>query len=396
MKLIEINGQFYDMSSPTNEEFRKRIIEAFEETQPEPSEIVSTYWYHIEGFELHLQSALDVDFDVEFYDSTGELIHRSVLRNGMFCKLSRKYYKGINYKVYLNNNLVKEETISYKNKRVFISFDSSSIGDTLAWLPYCDQLRVEGECEVLVSTFMNDLFKEKYKSLTFLERGEVANNIHFMFKFGWFYDSEKEPEHPVTIPLQKVATNILGLEFREVRPILDFTPHERPLREKYVTICTSATSGCKVWNNPNGWQELIDYLNSKGYKVAVIQKESISGLSNFLDWTGDFPLKQRMNEIYHSEFFIGLGSGISWLAWALDKPVVMISNFSEEGHEFMDKTIRIKNESVCHGCWNNPSVKFDKGDWYWCPFHKGTDRQFECHKTITSQMVINQIQSLLQ
>jgi hypothetical protein len=35
--------------------------------------------------------------------------------------------------------------------------------------------------------------------------------------------------------------------------------------------------------------------------------------------------------------------------------------------------------------------KFDKGDWNWCPVHKGTDRQFECHKSITSEMVIKQI-----
>jgi len=43
----------------------------------------------------------------------------------------------------------------------------------------------------------------------------------------------------------------------------------------------------------------------------------------------------------------------------------------------------------------NTYFKFDKGDWYWCPEHKGTDRQFECHKSITSEMVINKIKHLL-
>jgi autotransporter strand-loop-strand O-heptosyltransferase len=79
----------------------------------------------------------------------------------------------------------------------------------------------------------------------------------------------------------------------------------------------------------------------------------------------------------------------------MNKHVVMISNFSEEGHEFTENTTRIKNTSVCHGCWNNPLFKFDKGDWNWCPEHKGTDRQFECQKSITPEMVMEQIEHLL-
>jgi hypothetical protein len=45
---------------------------------------------------------------------------------------------------------------------------------------------------------------------------------------------------------------------------------------------------------------------------------------------------------------------------------------------------------------NNPNYKFDRGDWYWCPVFKGTERQFECHKSITAEMVIDQIQPLLK
>ena len=34
---------------------------------------------------------------------------------------------------------------------------------------------------------------------------------------------------------------------------------------------------------------------------------------------------------------------------------------------------------------------FDKGDWNWCPLWKGTQRQFECTKTIGSDRVIEAI-----
>jgi autotransporter strand-loop-strand O-heptosyltransferase len=109
----------------------------------------------------------------------------------------------------------------------------------------------------------------------------------------------------------------------------------------------------------------------------------------------DTSIENTMNVIHHSELFIGLSSGLSWLAWALDKHVVMISNFTEPNHEFISNCTRIYNHSVCNSCWNDPDFVFDKGDWDWCPKHKGTDRQFECHTSIKSEQVINQIKFLI-
>jgi autotransporter strand-loop-strand O-heptosyltransferase len=99
--------------------------------------------------------------------------------------------------------------------------------------------------------------------------------------------------------------------------------------------------------------------------------------------------------IHYSEFFIGLGSGVSWLAWALKKNVVMICNFSEDGHEFTFDTIRVTNKSVCHGCWNNKNFKFDRGDYNWCPVLKGYPNQFECQTSITEEMVLEQMEPYL-
>ena len=106
-------------------------------------------------------------------------------------------------------------------------------------------------------------------------------------------------------------------------------------------------------------------------------------------------MENTMNVIHHSEFFIGLSSGLSWLAWGMGKHVVMISNFTEPDHEFTTNCTRIVKLDVCNGCWNSPIHKFDKSDWSYCPVHKGTSRQFECHTSITSEMVIKQIEKLL-
>jgi hypothetical protein len=69
----------------------------------------------------------------------------------------------------------------------------------------------------------------------------------------------------------------------------------------------------------------------------------------------------------------------------------MIANFTEENHEFQKDCIRLANTKVCHGCWNNPNFKFDKGDWNWCPINKNLPKMFECQKGITSQYLINKI-----
>jgi autotransporter strand-loop-strand O-heptosyltransferase len=272
-------------------------------------------------------------------------------------------------------------------------FESSSLGDTIAWLPYCEEFRKKHNCTVIVSTFRNELFESVYPNLEFVGRGILVDNIKALYRLGWFYDKDKEPVLPSTVPLQKSASNILGLDYKEIHSKIHFAPKERTYSEKYICIAPSSTAGCKLWNNPTGWSELTKYLIGKGYKIINISKdgEEMEGVETLPDDS----IPNTMNVIHHSEFVIGLSSGLSWLSWALNKHVVMISNFTESDHEFTINCTRITNPSVCNGCWNNPKFKFDKGDWYWCPEHKDTDRQFECHKSITSGMVIERIQHLL-
>ena len=54
-----------------------------------------------------------------------------------------------------------------------------------------------------------------------------------------------------------------------------------------------------------------------------------------------------------------------------------------------------QGDSLTAGKVEEIGITFDKGDWNWCPVNKGTEKQFECHKSITPEMVINQIQHLL-
>jgi len=348
--------------------------------------------YYIEQPHIELKGDSTSKFKIQFFDENGVIHYENTLPVNSWVKLNRQYFTRWRTKVYDDKTLVLDRTLNYEGQRVFISFDSKSLGDSVAWIPYCLEFKKKHKCDVIVSTFWNKLFKKSYPELEFVEPGSVVHNIHGMYKIGWFWNKDKEPEVPNTIPLQKSATNILGLDYTEVLPRIDYHISQKPYDGKYVTIATNSTAGCKFWTK-EAWQELINYLISQGYRVVNVSKEN-NELHNVTKLT-DVSIENTMNVIHHSEFFIGLSSGLSWLSWGMGKKVVMISNFTTPDHEFNTNCIRITNPLVCNGCWNNPDFKFDKGDWNWCPVHKGTDRQFECHKSITSQMVIDKIQNLL-
>lgn len=333
----------------------------------------------------------DKEYHVKFMEQT-DTAYREMysvnMKRGMWASIGRKYFGKYFIEVWdattLRHKIDVNEHI--KGRRVFISFDSSSLGDNIAWMPYCLEFQKKYKCDVIVSTFKNFLFEKMYPELEFVPRGVVVENIVAMYELGWFWDRDKEPVNPATVPLQQTASNILGLPYKEIRPRIDFTPRNN-LYGKYVTISTRSTAQCKHWYY---WPELISWLKEEGYRVIELSKEADDLGAEKLE---DTSLENVMNVLHHSKFYIGLSSGISWLAWALNKPVFMIANFTQPNHEFTCH--RITDTSVCNGCWNNELFKFDRGDWNWCPEHKNSPRQFECHKAITFDRVREYILSVV-
>ena len=383
-------GQSEEFANSYSELYKKVLKIPISEQKFKTKLSVTQYFVNQPFLEIKGVSANK--FKVQFFDEKGKLHYENLIGVNNWVKLNREYFTRWRTKIWENDDLIYDSTLNFKGKRVYISFDSKSLGDNISWIPYVKEFQDVHECEVVVSTFWNHLFEKVYPELEFVKPGDLVENIHALYKIGWFYNENKEPEKPNTIPLQKAATNILGLDFKEIQPKIHYEIMNRPYQEKYVTIATNSTSGCKFWTK-EGWQGLIDYLISKGYKVVSVSKE-VNEFKN-MSRISDTSMQNTMNVIHHSEFFVGLSSGLSWLSWAMGKQVVMISNFTAPDHEFTSNCIRITNPSVCNGCWNKPEFKFDRGDWNWCPLHKGTPRHFECHTSITSQMVIDKIQPLI-
>jgi len=338
-------------------------------------------------------------FKIEFYDEEGKCHYSETLPINHWIKLNREYFTKWNTKIWENGYLIYDYTLDLKDKRVYICLDSSSLGDTLSWVPYIREFKDKHQCQLIVSTFMNYLFRYSYPDIEFIEPGTVAKNIYAMYKIGWFYkdgefDVAKNPSDFKKLPLQKTASDILGLDYKETRPLLNIPKVER---KKKVGFGLHSTCQAKYWNNPTGWQEVVDYLNSLGYEVILYSRENDGYMGNFhpkgITKFEAGSTERLIEDMASCEFFVGLGSGLSWLAWSLKLPVVLISGFSEEYSETILDTYRVINKSVCNGCFNRH--RLNASDWNWCPDHQGTERQFECTKNITSQMVIDKINQVI-
>ena len=353
------------------------------------------------GARVDIIGVSDKIYTVEFYENEElieELIYSADIGVGCYASPYKKYFVNWRIKVLDGDRIIVDDILSIEGKKVFVAIDSRSLGDTLAWMPQIIKFGEVNQCDLIVSTFHNKLFD--YQNVKFIEPGEEIGEHYASYTLGYFMNEDNRmytPIDPRDRSLTEVAADILGISdtYEELLPVMNLeSVILRPLKEKYVCIATMSTAGAKLWHRENGWQDIIDYLNLLGYKVAIIQKEE-HNFNNVIDWSGDFSLEKRISQLYDAEFFIGLGSGLSWLAWALRKDVILISGFSNPIAEFQTKCHRIINKNVCNSCWNNKSYLFDKGDWNWCPVHKDTIRQFECTHQISTISVIEKINKII-
>ena len=380
---------FYRLNKIT---FKNRKIE-----QKPPKELNINF---IDGPYIQINDDEKTTYDINFIDKkTNVSLYNSSIKGGWWSKSSIRYY--VDWRIQIkSDNCNFFYDIDLTDKKILVSFESKSLGDNLAWIPYVEKLRVDRKCKVVCSTFLNDLFIDQYPEIEFVSPGTTVENIYAQYRIGIFKNNDNKidvnchPTDPIKLPLTKVASDILGLEYEELKPRL---PKQGKEKKKRVSIAIHSTSQCKYWNNPNGWQEVVDYLTNRGYEVRLVSKEENGYMGNKnpkgIIQQPPSSLKQILKVIQESELFIGISSGLSWLSWAAGTPTILISGFTDDYLEPKNGVVRIINKDVCNGCWHEHN--FDPGDWNWCPIHKNTNRQFECSKSITSESVIDQIKLLL-
>lgn len=368
-------------------------------------------------------------FNVLFYDDdTNEIVYESNIKINHWTKSARKYFTNWRVEVWTGGQKIHESKMDLEGKEVCVMFSTSTLGDTISWVAYAEEFRKKHRCNLTLHCSFSKIFKESYPEINFVERDVLVWGVieeerwyasfsviygitvedqksqamrmqrNFEKKRGSLYvdgydirDEFKNPRHPHSIPLSSIGSDALGLEDREIRTVIkNPNPSERPMEEKYVCISEFASAeGLKLWNNKIGWQSLVDALVSAGLKVISISKEK-SGLKNVIKRNGPIDLEERIWYLHHCEFFIGVSSGLSWLAWACGKKVVMISGATMEFNEFKEDNIRIINKNSCHGCWNSEEHmnKFACFHASFCP----EEKNFECTRKISPSYVIQRME----
>lgn len=338
-------------------------------------------------------------------EDSGTCICDVPIKPGSRLETTKKYF--LRYRVMVGDSasstVLWTHVMDLRDRDVLVQMPyEGAIGDSIAWFSVVDRFRVQHRCRLhlLLPPKFRELFEPCYPDIRFVTYEEAQALRPYAAYYLAVYFKGDEDWQPLDFRfcgLAETAARILGLnDLSNIPPRVRIGP--RTIQEPYVCIGTVGSANAKCWNNPHGWIGLVAYLKSCGYRVLCIDKERVNGCGDIWrtipygseDFTGDRPLQERVDLIGHADFFVGLTSGLSWLAWCCGVPVVMIvgitSHFGDFGTPYL-----VQSRLACHGCWNDPRCDFDHHDYLWCPRHKGTPRAFECTKSISVRMVADVI-----
>jgi len=350
------------------------------------------------------------DYRVRLYDNTARIALYDAAASDIIVTSTKRYFVNFGIEVLKKKakkeNATKDEYESIfkhdynaKDKNVLMKFPDTALGDVLAWFPYAEEFRKKHQCKLFcaMNPKFSSILKASYPKISFIETEIVPDNLYASYYIGLFWPWDNHDLQPLDwrmVGLQKHAAYLLGVEPIEKRVVLTPSKKPRQIKEKYVCIATQATAQCKYWNNAYGWLGVIEYLKKLGYRVLCIDRDkiSISGIhGNTIpfgaeDFTGNKPLQERIDLLAHADFFIGLTSGLSWLAWGVGIPVIMIVGYTAPGTEFYTP-YRVQHFHVCNSCCNDMRIEHKYNDFGYCPKHGNTDQEFECTRFISPEHV---------
>ena len=367
----------------------------------------------VEGIKFDFNNGIRIKFPKGGYrlifsdTDTGTILYNAEIDNESFVTSVKKFFIRFRLEIFRPGEQQPIFVHDYdaENKAVMIQLPVNTIGDAIGWFSYVERFQQKHKCKIIcvMAPWIADLVRDQYPDITFVSKEETVEfKPYACYYLGLFFEDnvDNQPTDFRYIGLHRTAGYILGVDPSDEPPRFKLKA-ERKIKEPYVCIAVQSSKQAKYWNNPGGWLELITFLKKSGYRVLCVDKEPVSGRGinwNHIphgaeDFTGRLPLQQRVDLICHADFFVGVSSGLSWLAWGCRVPVVMISGFTHPSNEF-ETPYRVINYHTCNSCWNDMRIDFDHFDHLWCPRLKNTERQFECSKLISSEQVINTIKRI--
>ena len=372
----------------------------------------------VEGIRFDFNCGLRVSFPKEgakyrliFRDlDSGIVLYCMDAEPGSTVASVKRYFVRFAVEIYRQDDLdrpVFTHELDLRDRDVLVQIPQGALGDNIAWFSYVERFMRRHRCRLhlAMQRELADIFRGQYPDIDFVGHEEAASlRPYATYNLGLFFggDTDGQPFDFRQAGLHRTAGLILGLDDLEDEPPRVNLDARRLIGERYAVIATQASSQCKYWNNPSGWREVVSWLRAQGLRVVCIDRMAEYGsgfVFNHIPWgcedlTGDRPLQERIDVIKDAEVFVGLSSGLAWLAWCCKVPVVLISGFTDPVNEFFTP-YRVQNRLACHGCWNDMRCEFDHSDFLWCPRKEKPEEKFECTRAITAQMVISKLRKIV-
>ena len=365
-----------------------------------------------DGLRVNIPKKTKGKYRIVFADmNSGLVVYSSNVEAGSYVASVKKYCIDWKLMIYDQNNLQKpvfEHEMNLEGRNVLFPIPEGAMGDTIAWFSYIVKFTEKRKCNsyVVMMPWMRTIFEPQYPDIHWITKEQAKDfKPYATYRVGLYFCEESQDYQPMDFRktgLHHTVGYMLGFgpkELGDFPPKVDLS-HERIIKEKYVVIATKASSACKFWNNRSGWREVIAHLKEKGYRVLCIDKDHEVGVNECWyempygaeDFTGNRPLQERIDIIKDADLFIGMSSGLAWLAWCCLPPekIIMINTFTEAWNEFDCR--HIQNLHVCHGCWNDCRYSFEHKNFLYC---KHEDDRFACSKYISSEMVISEVDEAL-
>jgi len=337
--------------------------------------------------------------------------YKATLINGQWCKISGiSYLTDWSIHLYTTDGVKLSEEIknSYKDKIVGINFATGALGDSLCWsgsvVKWIEKVSPK---KVYMATSWSHIFdKSKYPvNLEFTHRAnrnedrtypqdvEVTHLLGITRNHVDIANTRDNHATPCNWQITNMADTqnmALGVPLGAIRPHLIPLDPKRLHAKPYVTICSYTTQKVKHLLSNKAWMTLIRRIESFGFDVISIGDKHTTFPEIIDACSSDITVAMRY--IRDAEFHVGLSSGLSWMAWAYNKHVLMINNFTHEGYEFIEGNTRILNNAVSYGHFNNPNTE-------WVPtwqFDPDNDNHLQSCRSITPNMLLAGFDELMR
>jgi autotransporter strand-loop-strand O-heptosyltransferase len=294
---------------------------------------------------------------------------------------------------YTENELVhysqrNPEISNFEGCEILIHLDSFCVGDTICFGSFLEAfLDHHKPKKVFVTTFFPNFFESNDPRIEFVPATSKANlSVDKHINVG--YD-KNNPLHTIG-GLFYAARETMFIPNWSQPSSRYMIPTHKKRQPKKIVIAPESLKLIARWDYPKGWQTVVDHFLQRGYQIYNVSYEDYIKLDGVINYNGFDDINVSLGHILESCVFVGLSSGLAWLAWAYQIPVVMISGFTKEHNEF--PCYRVSNKYGCNGCFNViPQVVNE------CPIFIGTERQNECQRIfITPDMVIEKIEQAIK